>query len=167
MAKDESFDVVSEYDHQELVNAIDQVQRELSTRFDLKDSGSEVELKGQPAEITITSTDETRLRNIHQILGEKLAKRGLSPFLLKPDKTENALGGRVRQQFKIQTGIDKELAKKVVSEIKDLKLKVQASIQGDQVRVSGKSRDDLQAVITCLRDRSAHWEVPLQFTNYR
>lgn len=166
MAKDESFDVVSEFDAQELVNAVDQTKRDISTRFDLKDSGSTVELDGDKS-ITITTKDDFKLRNIVEILENKMAKRGLNLKILDPQKVENALGGNVRQVFNLKKGITQELAKKIVADIKATKLKVQASIQKDQVRVSGKSRDDLQAVIKMLREKQDEYSTALQFTNYR
>lgn len=166
MAKDCSFDIVSEYDKQELVNAIDQVKRELSTRFDLKDSNSQVELDADKS-ITITTNDEMKLKNIVDILQSKLVKRNLSLKILDPQGVENALGGNVRQIFNLKKGLTQELAKKIVADIKATKLKVQASIQGEQVRVSGKDKDDLQAVIQELRKNDDKYDCPLQFTNYR
>ncbi|MCA9798498.1 MAG: YajQ family cyclic di-GMP-binding protein [Cyanobacteria bacterium HKST-UBA06] len=167
MSKDASFDVVSEFDKQELVNAVDQAKREIDTRFDLKDSGSKLELQPDHKLITITTTDEFRIRNILDILENKLIKRGLNVAILDPQTVEHALGGNVRQPIKLKEGIDKDLAKRIVASIKDTKLKVQASIQGEQVRVTGKSRDDLQTVIAHLNEKAAEWSVPLQFTNYR
>ncbi len=166
MAKDSSFDIVSEFDRQELVNAVDQVKRDISTRFDLKNSNSEIELEGDKT-ITITTSDDMKLRNIFDILQSKLVKRGLSIKLLDPQPMENALGGNVRQVFNLKKGLTQELAKKIVSDIKDTKLKVQASIQGEQVRVTGKSKDDLQEVIKLLRSNEDKYNYPLQFTNYR
>ena len=166
MAKDCSFDIVSEYDKQELVNAVDQVKRELTTRFDLKNSNSTVELE-QDKEITITTNDEMKLKNILDILQSKLVKRNLSIKILDPKPVENALGGNVRQVKKKKKGLTQELAKKIVADIKGTKLKVQASIQGEQVRVTGKDKDDLQAVIQMLRQNADSYDVPLQFTNYR
>ena len=166
MAKDCSFDIVSEYDKQELVNAVDQVKRELTTRFDLKNSNSKVELE-QDKEIVITTNDEMKLKNILDILQSKLVKRNLSIKILDPKPVENALGGNVRQVFALKKGLTQELAKKIVADIKGTKLKVQASIQGEQVRVTGKDKDDLQAVIQTLRQNADSYDVPLQFTNYR
>ena len=166
MAKDCSFDVVSEFDKQELVNAIDQVKRDLTSRFDLKNSNSSVDLEGDKT-LTITTSDEMKLRNIYDILQSKLVKRGLSIKILDAQPIENALGGNVRQVYNLKKGLTQELAKKIVADIKDTKLKVQASIQGEQVRVSGKSRDDLQAVIQMLRGKEDSYDIPLQFTNYR
>jgi cyclic-di-GMP-binding protein len=166
-AKDASFDIVSEFDRQELMNALDQCKREIVTRFDLKDSGSELVLNKE--DITITTDSDFTLRNILQILEDKLIKRNLSPFLLDTQShaVETALGGKVRQVVALKNGINQETAKKIVAEVKQLKLKVQASIQGDQVRVSGKSRDELQAVIAHIKNKGAEWELPLQFENFR
>jgi len=166
MAKDCSFDVVSEFDKQELVNAVDQVKRDISTRFDLKDSNSSIDLEADKA-ITITTSDDMKLRNILDILQSKLVKRNLNIRMLDPQQLESALGGNVRQVFNLKKGLTQELAKKIVSDIKDSKIKVQASIQGDQVRVSGKDKDDLQTVIQLLRENEEKYDYPLQFTNYR
>ena len=166
MAKDCSFDIVSEFDKQELVNAVDQVKRDLTSRFDLKNSNSSIDLEGDKS-ITITTNDEMKLRNIFDILQTKLVKRGLSIKILDAQQMENALGGNVRQVYNLKKGLSQELAKKIVADIKDSKLKVQASIQGEQVRVSGKSKDDLQEVIGLLRKNEDKYDIPLQFTNYR
>lgn len=166
MAKDCSFDVVSEFDKQELVNAVDQVKRDVASRFDLKDSGSSVELEGDKA-ITITTSDDMKLRNIYDILQTKLVKRNLSTRILDPQPAENALSGKVRQVINLKKGLNQELAKRIVADIKETKKKVQASIQGDQVRVSGKDKDDLQEVIRLLRSNEEKYDYPLQFTNYR
>ena len=117
--------------------------------------------------IIITTADEMKLRNIYDILQTKLVKRGLSIKILDAQAIENALGGNVRQIFNLRKGLTQELAKKIVADIKDSKLKVQASIQGEQVRVSGKSKDDLQEVIQLLRKNEDKYDYPLQFTNYR
>lgn len=166
MAKDCSFDIVSEFDKQELVNAVDQVKRELTTRFDLKGSNSDVILDADKS-ITITTNDDMKLRNILDILQSKMIKRGLSIKILDAQQIENALGGNVRQVFNLKKGLTQELSKKIVADIKNTKLKVQASIQGEQVRVSGKDKDDLQAVIKMLREKEDNYEIPLQFQNYR
>ena len=166
MAKDSSFDIVSEFDRQELLNAVDQVKRDLQSRFDLKNSNSDIELDADKT-ITITTSDDMKLRNIYDILQTKLVKRGLSIRILDAQPVENALGGNVRQVYKLRKGLTQELAKKIVTDIKDSKLKVQASIQGDQVRVTGKSKDDLQEVIKLLRGNEDKYDYPLQFTNYR
>ncbi|HIS54270.1 TPA: YajQ family cyclic di-GMP-binding protein [Candidatus Galligastranaerophilus gallistercoris] len=166
MAKDCSFDVVSEFDRQELVNAIDQTKRDIQSRFDLKDSNSSVDLDADKT-ITITTNDNMKLKNIVDILQSKMVKRNLSIKILDPLPVENALGGSVRQVFNLKKGLNQDLSKKIVSEIKNSKLKVQASIQGDQVRVSGKSKDDLQDVIKLLREKEDVFNIPLQFVNYR
>ena len=166
MAEDCSFDVVSEFNQQELVNAVDQTKREISSRFDLKNSNSDVELEGDKS-ITITTSDDTKLKNIVDILQSKMIKRGLSIKILDAQKSENALGGNVRQVFNLKKGLSVELAKKIVADIKTTKMKVQAAIQGDQVRVPGKSKDDLQAAIKFLKEKEESYDIPLQFTNYR
>lgn len=166
MAKDCSFDVVSEFDRQELVNAVDQVKRDVTSRFDLKDSNSEIELEADKA-ITITTADEMKLKNIYDILQTKLVKRNLNIRILDPQPLENALGGRVRRVYNLKKGLTQELAKKIVADIKESKIKVQASIQGDQIRVSGKDKDNLQEVIRMLRANEEKYDYPLQFTNYR
>ena len=166
MAKECSFDVVSEFDRQELVNAVDQTKREIISRFDLKDSGSEIELEADKS-ILITSSDDLRVKNILDVLYSKMAKRNLSVRILDPQKAESALGGKVKQVINLKKGISQELAKKIVADIKVTKIKVQASIQGDQVRVVGKDKDDLQAVIQLLREKEDSYNTAFQFTNYR
>lgn len=166
MAKDCSFDVVSEFDKQELVNAVDQAKRELTTRFDLKGSNSDIELESDKS-ITITTSDDMKLKNILDILQTKMVKRNLNIKILDPMPIENALGGNVRQIYNLKKGLTQDLAKKIVADIKNSKLKVQASIQGEQVRVSGKSKDDLQAVIKLLKEKEDSYDIPLQFQNYR
>lgn len=166
MVKDCSFDIVSEFDKQELVNAVDQVKRDVLSRFDLKDSGSEIELEADKS-ITITTKDDMKLRNIVDLLQSKMVKRNLSIKILDPQPVENALGGKVRQVLNLKKGLTMELAKKIVADIKNSKLKVQAAIQGEQVRVSGKSRDDLQEIIKLMRQNEDKYDVELQFTNYR
>ena len=166
MAKDCSFDVVSEFDKQELVNAVDQTKRELTSRFDLKNTNSDIELEGDKA-ITITTADDMKLRNILDILQTKLVKRNLNIKILDPQPIENALGGNVRQVFNLKKGLTTELAKQIVADIKASKLKVQASIQGEQVRVSGKSKDDLQDVIRLLKEKEDAYNIPLQLQKYR
>lgn len=166
MAKECSFDVVSEFDKQELLNAVDQTRREVSSRFDLKDSNSDIELEADKI-ITITTSDDMKIRNIYDILQSKLVKRNLSIRILDPQGVESSLGGKVKQTYNLRKGLTQELAKKIVSDIKESKIKVQASIQGDQVRVSGKDKDDLQAVIKLLKGNEEKYDYPLQFTNYR
>jgi len=166
MAKDESFDVVSEFDQSEMVNAVDQTKREIQARFDLKNSGSTVEIEAGKA-IIITTKDDLKLRNIVDILQSKMAKRNLSLRILDPQKIENSLGGNVKQVINLKKGISTELSKKIVADVKTSKIKVQAAIQGDQVRISGKNRDDLQEVIKLLREKQEEYNVALQFNNYR
>ena len=166
MAKECSFDIVSEFDKQELVNAIDQVKRDIVSRFDLKNSNSEISLEGDKS-VTITTADEMKLKNIDDILQTKLIKRGLSVRILDPQPVENALGGNIRRVYNLRKGLTQELAKKITADIKGTKLKVQASIQGDRVRVSGKSKDDLQEIIKFLKSNEAGYDYPLQYTNYR
>ena len=165
MAKDCSFDVVSEFDKQELTNALDQAKRELSSRFDLKNSNSDITIEGDKA-ITITTSDEMKLKNIYDILISKLAKRNISMRILDAQGVENALGGNVKQVYILKKGLTQDLAKKISAD-KNMKIKVQASIQGDSVRVSGKDKDDLQEVIKMLRSNEEKYDYPLQFTNYR
>ena len=138
----------------------------MTTRFDLKGSNSDIELI-EDKSINITTNDEMKLKNIFDILQSKLVKRNLSLKILDPQKVEKALGGNVKQEIKLKKGLTTELAKKIVGFIKDSKLKVQASIQGDSVRVSGKSRDDLQEVIKLLKSKEDAIDAALQFNNYR
>lgn len=163
MAKDASFDVVSKVDLQEVSNAIDQARREIDTRFDFK--GSKSEIRFEDDAITLISDDEYKLSQVYDVLQTKLVKREVSLKAVKPGKIEPAAGGTVRQVCTLRQGIDADVAKQITKAIKESKLKVQAQIQGEQVRVTGKSRDDLQAVIQLLRGSDI--EVPLQFTNYR
>ena len=163
MASSYSFDIVSDFDRQELVNAIDQVRRELTTRYDLKDTKTKVDL-GESV-ITIETDSEFTLQSVHTILQTKSAKRNLSLKIFDFGKVDPASGNRVRQEIVLQKGIDKELGKQVTKLVRDNLKKVQASIQGDAVRVSAKSKDDLQAAIQLIK--SEEWPIALQFTNYR
>lgn len=163
MAKDASFDVVSELSMQEVDNAVNQTSKEIQNRFDFKGSKSEVRLEDE--QVVLISDDEYKLSALYDVLQSKCVKRGVSLKALKPGKVEPASGGTVRQIVKLQQGIAQDEAKKIVKLIKDTKLKVQASIQGEQVRVSGKNRDDLQSVIQTLKETDL--DTPLQFTNYR
>ncbi len=159
-----SFDVVSEIDMQEVRNAVDQAQREVSTRFDFKGTDSTIEL-GDDA-ITLHSATEDRLRAVYQVLEEKMVKRSISLKALDPGKVEEAAKGTARQTIKLVAGISSEKAKQVNSTIKALGLKgIQSQTQGDQVRVTGKKRDDLQGVIAALKE--ADLGIPLQFNNFR
>ena len=160
---DSSFDIVSSVDLQEVKNAIAQAMKEIQTRFDLKGSGSSVELQGE--EILLVSSDEFKLKAVRDVLEERLVKRNVPLKALSFGTLEQALGGTVRQRVTLQKGIPTDKAREIVKLIKGTKLKVQAAIQGDQVRVTGKKRDDLQAVIALLKGKD--FGLPLQFTNYR
>jgi uncharacterized protein YajQ (UPF0234 family) len=165
MAQDNSFDIVSKVDIQEVRNAIDQALKEVKQRFDLKDSKSEIELLQGDKEIQLASAAEHKLEAVKEILGQKLVKRGVSLKNLEYGKLEQAAGQSVRQKITLQQGIPGEKAKEIVRLVKDSKKKVQASIQGDTVRISGKDRDELQAIMALLRGKDLG--VDLQFTNYR
>ncbi|MGK7924800.1 MAG: YajQ family cyclic di-GMP-binding protein [Spirulina sp.] len=158
-----SFDVVSDFDYQEMVNTVDQTQREIKGRYDLKDTSSTVEL-GETL-ITINTDSEMTLDAIQGILRQKAAKRNLSQKIFEYGKVESASGSRVRQEITLKKGISQELAKKISKSIRDNFKKVQASIQGDAVRVTSKSKDDLQQIIQFLKQED--FPVALQFTNYR
>lgn len=163
MAKENSFDIVSKTDYAEVTNAINQTTKEVSQRFDFKGSKANVEI--QDKDLLLTAEDETKLRNMNDILQGKLVKRGVSLKALDYQKIEPAAAGTVRQVVKIQQGIPTEKAKEVVKFIKDAKLKVQASIQGETVRVSGKDRDTLQEVIAALKGKD--FGIDMNFDNYR
>ena len=160
---DSSFDVVSSVDMQEMKNAIGQAMKEITTRFDLKGTGSNIELQGE--QVVLTSNDEFKLKAVRDVLEGRLVKRGVPLKALTFGTVEKALGGTTRQTIELQKGIPSEKAREIVKIIKGSKLKVQAAIQGDQVRVSGKNRDDLQSVIRMLKDTELG--IDMQFTNYR
>jgi cyclic-di-GMP-binding protein len=155
--------VVCEADMVEVKNAVEQSNKEITTRFDFKGSSANVEL--EKTELVLTAEDETKLRNMNDILQQKLVRRGVPLKAFSYGKIEPAAGGTVRQRAQIQQGIPQEKAKEVVKFIKDTKTKVQASIQGDVVRVSGRDRDTLQDVIAKLKDKD--FGIHMQFTNYR
>jgi uncharacterized protein YajQ (UPF0234 family) len=163
MPQEFSFDVVSDFDHQELVNAIDQARREIGTRYDFKNLTAEIELEKE--QITLTTEGDMQLRAMTDVLKSKLHKRNLDLKILDLQKSENAAKGNVRQVIKLRRGINDELAKKLQKQIRGDHPKVQVRIQGDQLRVTGKDKDALQGVIAKLRE--ADLDVPLQFTNYR
>lgn len=165
MADTFSFDVVSDFDRQEVVNAVDQTVREVGTRYDLKDSKTEIELEG--TKITVTSDSEYHLDAIKDILQSKAVKRGLSLKVFKFGKIEPAGGMRFRQVIDLQKGLSDEIAKSLTKEIKGSFPKAQAQIQGDSLRITAKSKDELQRVIQHLRGKEADLPVALQFTNYR
>ncbi|HEX3894445.1 MAG TPA: YajQ family cyclic di-GMP-binding protein [Terracidiphilus sp.] len=164
MAQDNSFDIVSKVDMQEVRNAIEQALKEIRQRFDLKDSHSEINLEGSDV-IQLASANEYKLEAVKEILGQKLVKRGVSLKNLTYGKVEAATGQSVRQKINLQQGIPGEKAKEIVKIVKESKKKLQASIQGDTVRVAGKDRDDLQGIMAILRGHD--FGVELTFTNYR
>jgi len=160
-----SFDVVCETDMQEIDNAVNQVRKEIATRYDFKGSQASIELNKDDQTITVIGDDDYRLNTVTEILRGKLVKRRLDPRCLDYGQVEDASGGLRRQHIGIRQGVSTELAKKIVKAIRQEKMKVQAAIQGDQVRVSGKKRDDLQAVMALIRGMDA--DRPLSFTNFR
>ncbi len=166
MPSDASFDIVSEINLQEMDNAVNQAIKEITTRYDFKGTAASVsELNRKEKELTLTADAEAQLNSVKKVLVERMVKRGVDPKCLDYQKLEQATHNTVRQKAKLKSGIDKETAKTIQKAIKDLKLKVNASIQGDALRVSGSKRDDLQAVIAHLKANPPG--IPLQFTNYR
>ncbi len=163
MASTYSFDVVSDFDRQELVNSIDQARREIKSRYDLKDTKTTLDLKEDS--IALETDSDMTLRAVHVLLQTKAAKRNLSMKIFDFGEIESASGSRIRQEIKLKKGIDKEDAKKISKLIKDNLKKVQSSIQGDSVRVSAKDKDDLQEAIALIK--SEDWPMALQFQNYR
>ena len=163
MASDCSFDVVSQFDEQELVNALDQARREIQTRYDLKDTKTEIVHSKDT--LTLATDSEMSLKSVRDIIETKAIKRGLSLKILQYGKEEAASGGRVRQSVELKQGISQELAKEINKNIRDSFPKVKPQIQGDAIRVTSKSKDELQAVQAALREKD--YPVPLQFTNYR
>jgi uncharacterized protein YajQ (UPF0234 family) len=164
MATENSFDIVSKVDLQEVSNAIQNALKEIHTRFDLKDSKSDIQLEGKEA-LVLSSADEYKLKAVTDILQSKLVKRGVPIKALSYGTVEPAAGSSVRQKITMQQGIPIEKAREIVKAVKDSKKKVQASIQGDTVRVSGKDRDALQEIIVLLRGHD--FGIDMQFTNYR
>ncbi len=165
MAQQNSFDIVSEVNMQEVDNALNQARKEVATRYDFKDSKTTIDFVEKEKEITISTDNDFRLKAVIDILQNKLIKRGIAIKTLKYGSVETAAGATVRQKITLLVGIDKENAKKLVQIIKETKIKVQAQINEDQVRVTGKDRDDLQLIITKLR--GLDFPLPLQFNNYR
>lgn len=163
MAKDASFDIVSEFDMQEMDNAVNQTKKEIITRYDFKGSKAEVNLTKET--ITLTAENDSKINAMIDILQSKAIKRGLSLKIFDYGKIETTAGSMVKQVITLKQGIGQDMAKKIVKEIKESKLKVQSSIQGDVVRVTAKNIDDLQTVITLLKEKDL--DVPLQFINYR
>jgi uncharacterized protein YajQ (UPF0234 family) len=163
MAQQNSFDIVSQVDRAEINNALNQTMKEVRQRFDFKGSNAEVVMEKD--ELILTAEDETRLRNMNDILQQKLVRRGVPLKALSYGRVEPAAGGTVRQHVAIQQGIPSEKAKEIVKFIKETKVKVQAAIQGDIVRVTGRDRDTLQDVIAQLKTKD--FNINMQFTNYR
>jgi len=165
MAAESSFDIMCKIDMQELDNAVNQTKKEMSQRFDFKGSKSEIDLDKTKGTLTLTSEDDFKLKNVNDMLQSKLVKRGISIKALEYGKVEPAAGSMVRQVVTLQQGIPQEKAKEIVKIIKGLKLKVNASIQEDQVRVTGKSKDDLQAIMAKLKQEDLG--IHMEFGNYR
>jgi uncharacterized protein YajQ (UPF0234 family) len=158
-----SFDVVSEVDHQEIDNALNQARKEIVTRYDFK--GSETEISQDKNVVNIVSEDDYKVKAVQDIILSKAIRRNIDAKALKMGDCESASGGRVKAKLEIQEGISTEIAKKMVQEIKSSKLKVQAQIQDEQLRVTGKKRDDLQEVMAFLKAKD--WGIALQFKNFR
>lgn len=163
MASTFSFDIVSDFDRQELVNAVDQTKRDVSSRYDLKDTNTEIDLKDDA--IVVNTDSEFTLDAVHNLLQLKASKRNLSLKIFDYGKVESASGSRVRQEIKLKKGISQDIAKQITKIIRDEFKKIQGSIQGDAVRVSAKSKDELQAVMQRMKQED--FPVALQFTNYR
>jgi uncharacterized protein YajQ (UPF0234 family) len=165
MAAESSFDIVSEYDTQEMVNAVDQTKREVQTRYDLKDTKTDIELSEK--ELIITTETEMHMTAIRDILLSKALRRNLSIKVFKMNDVQDVAGGRVKQVITLQKGLADDVAKKIQRFLKDKFPKVQGRIQGESIRVGSKSRDDLQLVISALREAADEFPVALQFNNYR
>jgi len=165
MPAEASFDIVSELNLQEMDNAITQAQKEIATRYDFKGSAAAVEFDRKAKELTLTADNEPQLEAVRKVVVEKMIKRGVEPKAMDPQKIEQATHKTVRQKVKLKSGIDKDTAKVIQKSIKELKLKVNASIQGEALRVSGSKKDDLQSVMAYLRANPPG--IPLQFNNYR
>ena len=165
MPAESSFDIVSEYDTQEMVNAVDQTKREVQTRYDLKDTKTDIELSEK--ELVITTETEMHMTAIRDILLSKALRRNLSIKVFKMNDVQDVAGGRVKQVITLQKGLADDVAKKIQRFLKDKFPKVQGRIQGESIRVGSKSRDDLQLVISALREAADEFPVALQFNNYR
>lgn len=162
-----SFDVTSEINWQELDNAIQQTTKEVSQRFDFKGIKAEIKLDQKLKTVTLWVSEEGKLDALNDVFQNKSIKRGVSLLSYNYGKIESAFGGSVRQVIEVQAGISKEKGKEIIAEIKNSKLKVQAQIQDEQVRVTGKNRDDLQSAISLLREKQDSLKVPMQFGNFR
>jgi uncharacterized protein YajQ (UPF0234 family) len=160
-----SFDIVSEVNHVEIRNAVDQCNKEIANRFDFKGSDARVEINEKDKTLAAFADDEFKLRQVRDVLTGKLAKRGVDIRALEPGKTEPVSGNKVKETIKVREGIEQERAKSLVKLVKDSKLKVQAAVQGGEVRITGKKRDDLQAAIALIRGLKI--EQPLQYVNFR
>jgi cyclic-di-GMP-binding protein len=165
MPAESTFDIVSEFDRQELVNAVDQALREVRSRYDLKDTGSEITLSDK--EVVLTADSEMTITAVRDILQTKALRRNLSIKIFKEGTVQDIAGMRVRQVLTLQQGIPDDIAKKLQKLIRDGFPKVQPRIQGDALRIGSKSRDELQAVIKLVRERQDEFSVPLQFNNFR
>ena len=165
MPQESSFDITSEINLQEMDNAVNQAVKEISTRYDFKGSAAGLDFDRKAKELKLAADAEPQLEAVKSVLLSKMIKRGVDARVLDPQKIEQATHKTVRQLYKLKSGIDKETAKTIQKAIKELKLKVNASIQGDSLRVSGNKKDDLQAVIQYLRTNPP--AIPLQFTNFR
>jgi cyclic-di-GMP-binding protein len=166
MPQDFSFDVVSEVNLQEVDNAINQAIKELRTRYDFKGTKCDIQFSREKASVTLLADNDLHHKSLTEMIHTKLAKRGVSVKSLKYSTAEKALDGMLRQTAEVQQGIPQERSKELVKSIKALKLKVQASIQGDHIRVAGRAKDDLQTVMEMLRSQKVA-DLPLQFVNYR
>ena len=160
-----SFDAVSKIDMQEVDNALNQARKEIAQRYDFKGSKTTIELDPKENKLTIISDDDFRVKSVYEVVQGKMIKRGISTKAMKPGKIEPAAAGTARQVITLQSGIDKENAKKITTLVKNSGLKVQAQIMGDQLRVSGRVKDDLQAIMQQIRD--ADFDFAVQFVNYR
>ena len=160
-----SFDVVSDFDRQELVNTLDQVRRDVSQRYDLKDSGTEIEL--EEAAVVVTTASDMTLQAVEDILRAKATKRNLSLKIFDFQQSETVGGNRVQQTVRLKKGLSQELAKKISKMVRDEMKKVTVAIQGESLRITGKNKDDLQQAIQLLRSKEEELDVPLQFENYR
>ena len=165
MAATSSFDVVSDFDQQELVNAIDQLKREIVQRYDLKDTNTDIKL--EETSLLITTESELTLHSVEDVLRQKAVKRNLSLKIFEFQPPENSGGNRVVQRVVLRKGIPQEIAKKLSKDIRNEFKKINISIQGDSLRVTGKNKDELQSVITFLRSKEDELDLPLQFENYR
>src|SRR3954465_14092198 len=165
MPSDSSFDIVSEVNLQEMDNAVNQAVKEITTRYDFKGTAASLEFNRKDKELTLTADAEPQLESVRKVLVEKMVKRGVDPKSLDPQKFEQATHKTVRQKVKLKSGIDKDTAKAIQKQIKDLKLKGNASIQGETVRGGAGKKDDLQQVIAFLKTNPP--AIPIQFTNYR